>query len=470
MDPFLRRISRTIDRFSMIGEGERVLAAVSGGADSAALLEVLCRLAPGRKWVLSAAHLNHGLRGEEADRDEAFVRSLADRMLVPLTCRRLEQGALRDRGGKSLEEAARDARYGFLREAAASSGASRIALGHNRGDQAETVLMNVVRGTGLDGLKGMLPIRDGLFVRPLLYASRREISEFLEREGLPFREDTTNRDQRFFRNRLRRDLLPHLSSRYNLRVEEGLARLADIARRENEFLEETVRGVLERLVPARTGSRIEVPLDGLAGLHEAVRFRVVKELLDALAPGRRVGYGHAESVLALAAGDRPQGVLHLPGGVTAVREYGRLILLTRVPEAAGYEYAVAVPGRIAIPEAGCRLHVSLAEPPWEKGTGRVALFDADRLAFPLTVRAARPGDRIRPLGLGGTKKLQDVFTDGKIPRSRRSVVPVLEDRGGILWVAGVCRGDRAPVTEGTSRALRVEIEEAPREEEPSQSV
>ena len=470
MDPFLRRISRTIDRFSMIGEGERVLAAVSGGADSAALLEVLCRLAPGRKWVLSAAHLNHGLRGEEADRDEAFVRSLADRLRVPLVCRRLEQGALRDRDGKSLEEAARDARYDFLREAAENTGAGRIALGHNRGDQAETVLMNMVRGTGLDGLKGMLPVRDCLFVRPLLYASRREIAEFLKREGLSFREDATNRDQRFFRNRLRRDLLPHLSSRYNIRVEEGLARLADIARRENDFLEETVREVLGRLVPARTGSRIEVPLDGLAGLHEAVRFRVVKALLDALAPGRRVGYGHAESVLALAAGDRPQGALHLPGGVTAVREYGRLILLTRVPETAGYEYPVDVPGRTAIPEAGCRLEVSQVEPPWGMGTGRVALFDADRLAFPLTVRSARPGDRIRPLGLGGTKKLQDIFTDRKTPRSRRSILPVLEDRGGILWVAGVCRGDRALVTVDTLRVLRVEIEETPREEAPSQSV
>ncbi len=470
MDPFLRKIARTIDRFSMIGEGERVLAAVSGGADSAALLEALCRLAPCRKWVLSAAHLNHGLRGEEGDRDEAFVKSLADRMRVPLACRRLDHGALRDRGGKSLEEAARDARYGFLREAAEASGAGRIALGHNRGDQAETVLMNVVRGTGLDGLKGMLPVRDGLFVRPLIYASRREIAEFLNREGLPFREDATNRDQRFFRNRVRRDLLPHLSSRYNLRVEEGLARLADIARRENDFLEVTVREVLKRLVPFRTESRIEVPLDGLAGLHEAVRFRVVKTLLDSLAPGRRVGSGHAESVLALAAGDRPQGLLHLPGGVTAVKEYGRLILLTRVPEAAGYEYPVAVPGRIAIPGAGCRLHVSLVEPPWEKTTGRVVLFDAEKLSFPLTVRPPRPGDRIRPFGLGGTKKLQDLFTDRKIPRSRRSVVPVLEDRGGILWVAGVCRSDGAPVTGDTLRALRAEIEETPREEGPSQSV
>ena len=265
MDPFLRRISRTVDRFSMIGEGERVLVAVSGGADSVALLETLCRLAPGRRWALAAAHLHHGLRGTEADRDESFVRSLADRTGVPLVCRRLEPGILRDRRGRSLEEAARDARYRFLREAAASSDVSRIALGHNRGDQAETVLMNVVRGTGIDGLKGMLPVRDGVFVRPLLYVSRQEILDFLKRQGLPFQEDATNRDQRFFRNRVRRDLLPHLSSRYNRRVTEGLGQLADIARRESDFLEQAVREVLERLGLSQAGPRMEISLDDLAG-------------------------------------------------------------------------------------------------------------------------------------------------------------------------------------------------------------
>ncbi|NPU84573.1 MAG: tRNA lysidine(34) synthetase TilS [Syntrophaceae bacterium] len=470
MDPFLRRISRTIDRHAMIGDGERVLVAVSGGADSVALLEALCRLAGRRKWTLSAAHLNHGLRGMEADRDESFVRTLAHRTGVPLACRRLEPGSLRERQGRSLEEAARDARYGFLRDAAESSGAGRIALGHHRGDQAETVLMNLIGGAGIDGLKGMLPVRDGLYVRPLLFTPRREIDEFLEREGLPFREDATNRDQRFLRNRIRRDLLPHLAARYNRRTEEGLARLADIARRENDFLERAVREALERLGLERTGSPVEMVLDDLAGLHPALRYRIVKTLLDGLAAGRRVGHGHAEAVLALAEGLRPQGVLHLPGGVTAVREYGRLLLWTRVPENAGYEYPVAVPGRIAIPEAGCRLHVSLADPPWETGTGRVALFDAEKVALPLAVRAARPGDRIRPLGLGGTKKLQDVFTDRKVPRSRRSVAPVLEDRGGILWVAGICRDDRARVTEETQHALRVEIEETPPDAPPSQSV
>lgn len=460
MDPFLRRISRTVDRFSMIGEGERVLVAVSGGADSVALLETLCRLAPGRRWALAMAHLHHGLRGTEADRDESFVRSLADRTGVPLVCRRLEPGILRDRRGRSLEEAARDARYRFLREAAASSDVSRIALGHNRGDQAETVLMNVVRGTGIDGLKGMLPVRDGLFVRPLLYVSRQEILEFLKRQGLSFQEDTTNRDQRFFRNRLRRDLLPHLSSRYNRRVAEGLGQLADIARRESDFLEQAVREVLERFGLWQAGPRMEISLDDLAGLHEAVRYRVVKVLLDRLAAGRRVGLGHVEAVLELAAGGRPQGAIHLPGGVTAVREYGRLLLTTGVRENAGYEYAVTVPGRVTVPEAGCRLRFSLVEPPGGRGSGRTAIFDADAITWPLTIRQPRPGDRIRPLGLGGTKKLQDVFTDGKIPRSRRSVVPVLADRGGILWVAGVCRGDHARVTDRTLRMLQVDIEEA----------
>jgi tRNA(Ile)-lysidine synthase len=330
--------------------------------------------------------------------------------------------------------------------------------------------MNVVRGAGIEGLKGMLPVRDGLFVRPLLYVPRREIVEFLEREGLPFQEDATNLDLRFFRNRVRRDLLPHLSSRYNLRVEERLVHLAEIARRENDFLEQSVREALERIGLEQTGPRIELALADLAGLHAAVRYRIVKELLDRLAVGQRVGHGHVEAVLALATGRRPQGALHLPGGVRAVREYDRLILSIRTRGSAAYEYAVTVPGRVEIPEAGWRLRFSLVEPPRKKGFGGMALFDAERIAFPLAIRSPRPGDRIRPLGLGGTKKLQDVFTDRKVPRSRRSVAPVLADREGILWVAGICRGDRALVTEDTIRALRVEIEETPPEMPQSQSV
>jgi tRNA(Ile)-lysidine synthase len=470
MDPFLSNISRTIDRFSMIEDGERVLVALSGGADSVALLAALRRLAPGRGWTLAAAHLNHRLRGAEADRDESFVRSLADRMEVPLVSRRLEAGFLRERQGQSLEEAARDARYRFLREAAAASGAGRIALGHHRGDQAETVLMNLLRGSGVEGLKGMRPVRDGLFVRPLLQATRQEVLAYLEGEGIPFREDSTNRDERFFRNRIRRHLLPLLSSRYNRRIEEGLAQLARIALREDDYLDRAVREALARLGLEQAEARIELDRGDLLELHEAVRYRVVKVLLGRLAAGRRVGHGHVETVLALAGGGRPQGAVHLPGGVRAVREYDRLCLVGRATGSAGYAYAVAVPGRIAIPAARCCLSFSLTDSTSGRGSAQTALFDADRIAFPLAVRPARPGDRIRPLGLGGTKKLQDLFTDRKVPRSRRSVLPILEDREGILWVAGICRGDRARVTEETRHVLRVEIEQTPPAGPQSQSV
>jgi tRNA(Ile)-lysidine synthase len=469
MDPFLRKAARTIDRYSLIGEGERVLVALSGGADSVALLEVLRRLAPGRGWTLAAAHLHHGLRGGEADRDESFARSLAERLGISLACRRLEPGTLRG-GGRSLEEAAREARYTFLREAAASFGASRIALGHHRGDQAETVLMNLLRGSGIEGLKGMRPLRDGLFIRPLLQVSRQEILDFLGREGISFREDETNRDERFFRNRVRNDLLPLLCARYNRRIEVGLAQLAQIALREDDFLEGAVREAMARLGLDRESPRPELELARLLDLHEAVRYRIVKMLLGRLAPGWRVGHGHVESVLALAAGRRPQGTVHLPGGVRALREYGRLRLDTGAREDTPYAYAVTVPGRVEVPRADCRLLFSLVKPPAGRGSRTTVLFDADRIAWPLALRSPRPGDRIRPLGLGGAKKLQDVFTDGRVPRSRRPVTPVLEDREGILWVAGVCRSERARVEAETTRILRVEMSGAEPPGGPSQSV
>lgn len=470
MNPFLRNVARTIDRFSLIGEGERVLVALSGGADSVALLTALHRLAPGRGWTLAAAHLHHGLRGAGADRDEAFARSLADRAGIPLISRRLEPGILRERKGRSLEEAARDARYRFLREAAESFRARRIALGHHRGDQAETVLMNLLRGSGIEGLKGMRPLRDGLLVRPLLRVTREEILAFLEGEGIAFREDETNRDERFFRNRVRNHLLPLLASRYNRRVEEALAQLAEIALREDDYLERAVRETLERLCPDQGGALFEIDRKGLLEAHEAVRYRAVKTLLGRLAPGRRVGHGHVEAVLALAAGTRPQGAVHLPGGVWALREYDALCLTTRVPGAAAYEFAVAVPGRVEIPGAGCRLRFSLEPPASGRLSVRAVLFDADRVAWPLSVRSPRPGDRIRPRGLGGTKKLQDLFTDRKVPRSRRDRIPVLLDQNGILWVAGVCRGDGAPVGSETVRVLRVEMEETGPAAPGSQSV
>jgi tRNA(Ile)-lysidine synthase len=449
------RVYRTILRHGLIPPGARVLIALSGGADSTALACLLVDLASrGAFRVVGAAHLNHRLRGAASDGDEAFCRVLAGRLDLSFSSESADASALAASAGTSLEDAGRRARYDYLDRAARAASADRVAVGHTLDDQAETHLLQMLRGAGPRGLKAMAPSRplgDVQVVRPLLDCRHDELVGWLASRGQAFREDDSNRDVSFVRNRLRHELLPLLRSRFSAGIEAVLARNAAIAAADAELLDQLAVAASNRLASIR-GETVAVDCAALLAEPEATRRRVLLHLLGNLPGARFVGFNQVDRVLELAAGNR-RGPLALPRAVAWV-EGGRLLMeavgpgARRRPSVPGqpgmnfWRCALSIPGEVLVPGTSWTVSSSLRSPGAAAGfeavtSGRTEAFiDACRVAG-LAVRTRRPGDWLRPLGLGGRKKLQDYFVDRKVPRDQRDRVPlVVDDRDRIVWVAG----------------------------------
>jgi len=471
----LTKIRKVIKRYAMLTPGDRVVVALSGGPDSVALLAVLRLLAPEFDCQLTAAHLNHGLRPESAA-EERFVTDLCAALHVPLDTENAEVGTLRKSSGRSTEDAAREARYAFLKRTAAKRGAQRIALGHHRRDQAETVLMNLLRGSGTEGLRGMAPVRDGLYIRPLIHIGRDEIISFLDRQGLAFVTDASNDDVKYLRNRIRHELLPLLKEKYNRNVEQTLARTAAILKAEDEYLQEQAWRLLDSWGINASPGGVTLEVEKLRRLPEALSRRIIKELLEGFAHEEKgIFFPHIEAVMGLITSQRPAGCVHLPFSLEARREYGRLLLYRVVPvETGDFQYPAVVPGEVFIPETGDLLTFTLVaacdqfpEGAPEYGGRRerrqttpddgmiCALLDYDRIGAPLTVRNFRSGDRMRPLGMTGTRKVHRIFIDRKVTRTERRRLPLLVAGDRVLWIPGVCMHDEVKITGETKSILQV---------------
>jgi tRNA(Ile)-lysidine synthase len=443
---FLARVEATVTARDMLKGGERVVAAVSGGPDSLAMLHALARLAPRLDLSLHVAHLDHRLRPGSAA-DAAAVARAARRLGLPATVRAAD-GAGRP-PGRSPEEAARERRYAFLEEVADRVGADRIATGHTMDDQAETVLMRVLAGTGTRGLGGIPPVR-GRVIRPLIDVRREEVEAFLRALRVRPRRDPTNADPAFLRNAIRLELLPLLRERFNRRVVEALARLADVARDEDALLEELVADAVQ-LEPV--GEELRLRVEDLLALPPALARRALRRLapLDA---------AHTERVLALARAGATGQEASLPGGLNARLEYGWLVVGRASPRPApAAPVALLLPGVTDLPLWSMRIGAWVTETApsaWPDGR-RACVLDGDRARPPLAVRPPRPGDRFRPLGMAGAKKLGDFFTDAKVPRDARARTPLVTSRGAIAWVIGHRPDDRFKVTRRTRRFLWMRV-------------
>lgn len=423
--------------------GDRILVALSGGADSMVLLDLLLQVADPLQVALRAAHLDHAMRPESA-RDAAFVREYCRGRKVPLQVDRRDVPALARARGQGLEEAARVERRAFLRQAAQQAGCNLIAMGHHRDDQAETFLHRLLRGSGLTGLAGMR-LRSGMIIRPLLRFSRADILDYRDHHQLPHVEDASNADTRFTRNRLRHHLLPLLRT-FNPRIDEHLARLSSRIAREEDYWDRQVADQLAVLgEAAEDGWWLSV--DGLAQLHPALRARVLRGALERVRGDlRHISARHLEALESLLGGPRPEAEIDLPGA-WAGRRYRRLWLRVGAPPAVeDFTLDVPGPGEYDLPGGGC-LQVSLQA--GCSGEDRWAVeFDAEAVSFPLQVRNFRPGDRFYPCGAPGHRKLKDFFIDLKLDRELRRSLPLVAG-DEILWVVGVrrCQG-RRPRTGG----------------------
>lgn len=470
---FQTRVAGFVDAHELLSAQGRVLVAVSGGADSVALLHTLADLAraPRRGYHLHVAHLDHALRDNSAG-DAAFVAELAGQMGLPVSVERIDVGQRARETGESIELAARQARYLFLQAVARTEHCPTIATAHQGDDNVETVLHRILRGTGLEGLRGIRPKRkltsSGLWlVRPMLGVTGEQARQYLTGRGLPWREDSTNIDVSMTRNRIRHNLLPLLREQYNPKVDQAIGRLALTAEWAGQWMDELAEEHLAPLVIDQSDRHVSLSVAGLRRKGRLIASQVVRAALDRLgAPMRAIGLDHIHRVLVLAESDGPNRQLLLPDDVHVRREYDKLVLelgeqAEPLPEAP--MHALRYPGETLLPD-GARLRITeqpgaLADLPAllaNKPATR-EIVDADKLALPLQARHWHEGDRFHPLGAQGHRKLSDFFISLKIPPSARRRAWIIADQLGPIWLAPHRIDHRVRVTPATRRLAVLEL-------------
>ncbi|MEP7363166.1 MAG: tRNA lysidine(34) synthetase TilS [Acidobacteriota bacterium] len=400
----------------MTAPGDRLGVALSGGGDSVALLHILLRLG----YPLHALHLNHLLRGKESDRDEQFVRDLCVSLGVPLDVRRTDASA----PGGNLESAGRHLRRTFFVDSMTTHALSRIALGHTRSDQSETVLFRLLRGSAPRGLAGILPVtREGL-IRPLLDLSREEVRAWLTSENLTWRDDSTNLDTSRQRSRLRHSLLPALARDYNPAVEEALARLAQLSYEDERYWESLTSRLLAKYFQQGPAGSLTATAPTIAKLPSALRRRLLRAAMNAVRdPGPELTFDHIEQALAILAS--PSASATLPG-LLLERSFDRLRIAQPSPPHAPTQTTLPGPGRWPVPGGEFILHLRVYN---TDGSG----LDPAILDQPLFVRGWRPGDGYRPRGAARRLKLKELFQRARIPSWERSNWPILWMNDRIVW-------------------------------------
>ena len=441
--------------------GDGILIGVSGGCDSMTLLDLFCRIRETEDLSLSVAHLHHGLRGESADLDEAFVRRHCLDREIPFFTEKADVQEYAASCDHSIEEAGRILRHRFFRSLLESLGFNKIALGHHADDHAETVLLHLFRGSGLRGARGILPV-NGPFIRPLLFTSKNEIEAYAAFRKLDYRKDPTNEDRRYFRNRIRLDILDPLKREFGAGVVRNIGRFGTVAGEALEFIDHEAEAAFSRTV--RLGQWGEILLDIFPFLSyfKAVQKAVVSRIFSKLSKEdvflQAVDY---HRILSLAeAGTSGRG-LRLPADVQVTRTGAHLVFLKvssadlrSVPIPTGEWVRVNDDFRIRATIHGGA--VSL--PGFRNAHPMTEYLDRDAIRFPLVVRFFRKGDRFVPLGMQQPKKLKRFFIDEKIPNYRRGRIPLLSDAAGPIWIVGHRISERVKITQNTKTVLKTEAE------------
>ncbi len=498
MDPVLAAVRRAVELYHLFSPGETVVVGVSGGPDSMCLLHVLTRLRSELELTLHVAHLNHRLRAADAEADAEFVRALAADWGLPCTVEGADVATLAEKHHLAVEEAARRARYGFLSRLAVQLGARAIAAGHTADDQAETVLMHWIRGSGLAGLRGMAPatpledyrLLDAApgsrtpasslqvptaslrLIRPLLEVARAQTLEYCRQSGLEPRFDRSNLDTTYFRNWLRHEVFP-LLARHNPRIQEVIRRSARVVADDYALLRSLLEETWPRVVIEEGAGQVTFDLAAWRALPPSLQRSTLREAIHRLRRSLlNINFIHVEDAMLVARDGTTGDRATLPQGLMLTMGYDRLTVGDAAAEETLPAYAwpllpaeteswpVAVPGVTALPDSEWALEVREVRreelaPGWESNADPwTAFLDADLAGAELTLRSRRPGDRFQPLGLAGhTVKLSDFLTNRKVPRAVRDRLPLVVDASHILWVCGQRPDDRAAIRATTRQVL-----------------
>jgi tRNA(Ile)-lysidine synthase len=487
------RVRDAIERHRLAAPGDTVVVGVSGGPDSLCLLHVLSELSPELSLNLHVAHLNHQMRGKDADADAAFVAELASDWGLPATIESADVPALARIHKLALEEAARRARYAFLARVAGQIGARTIAVAHNADDQTETVIMHWLRGSGLAGLRGMLPatpmkdlkleigdwrlestppisnLQSLTLIRPLLSIPRADIEAYCARHNLEPRFDRSNLDTTYFRNRLRHELIPYLET-YNVNIREVVRRLASVVGADYELLREQTEMTWRQVVRTETDHAVTFELADWRALPLAMRRSTLREAIHRLRHAlRNINFVHVENAVEILADGETGAQATLPQGLMLTIGYATFTIADEdfrvLPDLplllTERSVPVVLPGRTRLPESVWALEAKVSpratvvDENLTAATGWEAQLDATSVGSSPVLRPRRPGDRFCPLGMGGqSKRVNEFMINEKIPASWRDHIPLLVNGDGqILWVCGWRPDERARVTEGTQRVV-----------------
>ena len=490
MHPLEKNTIKVIQQENLLQAGDKVVAAVSAGPDSMALLHILARLAPVLDFTLITAYVNHGLRPVEAEMEKTLVKEESLCFNIDFFFGDVDVKGYAATQKFSIEHAARILRYDFLEKTAENSGAQKIALAHTADDQAEEILLRLIRGTARKGLSGMKTLRAGKFIRPFLRFPKSMLLDYLEKYSIPYKIDSSNRENVFLRNRIRNELLPYLVANYNPDIRQTLIRTANILQDEEELLEkesaaafaETVKAKFENAAAQMHDSctptaesypqELKISLELFLNYPRAIQRRILEKCcwLMLCAPKSR----QIENLLQLMIHDSPEGSLHLADGLRVMKNKDQLCF--EYPRGRGHfrgslepetsvefhETNIFGPGSYDFPALNKRLIVEYLED-FDPGTGDTftsgEYLDSGLFAFPLTLRGPQTGDRFHPFGAPGSKKVSDFLSDQKIEKSNRPLVPVLTWNDVILALPGFRIDQRFRITERTANAIRVRWEE-----------
>lgn len=454
------KVIETIDRHNMISNGDRIIVALSGGPDSVCLVHILNRLKESRNLEIYAAHLNHQIRGIEAQKDALYVSELCNSMDIPVFIKSVDVPAYCEANGLSLEEGARKIRYDMLYEVKRRIGADKIAIGHNMNDQAETVMMRIMRGTGLQGLRGIEYIRENGIIRPILDIERKDIEEYCRENDLNPKIDKTNLESIYTRNKIRLELIPYMKEQFNGNVVESIVRLSNSMKIDGDYIDlESTKAYNEICV--KDNNSIEINIEKLSVYHDAIKNRIIRlAIKDVLGDTNFIDQKHIEEVLKFIETSKNGKVINLPRGVFVYRKIDSILITMEEIKNEDIEFNYNVPkdGFIKIKEIGLLIDanvISIEKYRSLKKDESVKVIDFDKVKGGITVRNRQPGDKIKLKG--GTKKIKDLFIDLKIPREERNRVPILADEEGVILAGEYRISENYRIDENTKNVLKLSI-------------
>jgi tRNA(Ile)-lysidine synthase len=451
------KAKQTITRYSMLKEGDRVLIALSGGADSVCLAEILIKVRKEYGLKLFSIYIDHGLRPEETPKEIEFAREFSEKREIEFSTEKIDVLSYAKEKKTGKQEAARELRYQVLEKRLREIGGNKIALGHTADDRVETFFMRLIRGSGAKGLTSIPTVRNKI-IRPLIEIKREEIEEYLKINGIDFITDPSNLKLDYTRNKFRLKAIPLLKE-FNPSLTETVLRTIDLLSDEERYFDNIVLKTLMRLIPKKTDEEIELYLVPLESMDRVILRRVLRKAVE-LTEGLKSSfdYRHIENIMRLVKEGKPGDRLYFPAKIRAVKKYATILITSRVPEKLS-KYELPLPGEIRLKETGLLIRAKILDEPVEVNSKSKILLDANKINLnePLTIRAREDGDFFHPAGFGRRKKLQDFFVDLKVPRDERDQVPIVLSGNHILWVAGYRADQRFLQGPDTKKFILLEI-------------